>query len=226
MNNDLVRTRESLLEEQEARTREQNRQRQRAYRSRLTNERRQEILQQRRENRQRAKEQQLRNKMIENDKDVPSTVVAPTENFYYGSCSSGGIVASSESNDFPIRTMEEKAIMIRELSYRSHKWRAKLRVIQKQPPRTTKLGTTTIQQFILTDSEGNIWIKGKITAEPITQRPWYVACNKCNRSTMGDIGTSFTCIECNTEESTATARYKTYNLLQLKYILLHSLLAS
>ncbi|XP_028116676.1 uncharacterized protein LOC114314360 isoform X2 [Camellia sinensis] len=372
MNNDLVRTRESLLEEQEARTRKQNRQRQRAYCSRLTNERRQEILQQRRENRQRAKEQQLRNKMIENDKDVPSTVVAPTENFYYGSCSSGGIAASSESNDFPIRTMEEKAIMIRELSYRSHKWRAKLRVIQKQPPRTTKLGTTTIQQFILTDSEGsriqatcfdddipclmaysmytrhyfsngiikyidprnriidntiqlmlnsrisveetesteeanaletyffiqladasdyittnikfdiaaiatnvlptrtitkridgqpakvreiflidqsqlanpekieeianskhlfllpsptsssktfevvpinnlsshdgNIWIKGKITAEPITQRPWYVACNKCNRSTMGDIGTSFTCIECNTEESTATAR--------------------
>ncbi|THF98789.1 hypothetical protein TEA_005037 [Camellia sinensis var. sinensis] len=52
-------------------------------------------------------------------------------------------------------TMEEKAIMIRELSYRSHKWRAKLRVIQKQPPRTTKLGTTTIQQFILTDSEGS-----------------------------------------------------------------------
>ncbi|KAF5944963.1 hypothetical protein HYC85_019040 [Camellia sinensis] len=57
----------------------------------------------------------------------------------------------------------------------------------------------------LSSHDGNIWIKGKITAEPITQRPWYVACNKCNRSTMGDIGTSFTCIECNTEESTATA---------------------
>ncbi|CAL5329303.1 unnamed protein product [Camellia sinensis] len=51
---------------------------------------------------------------------------------------------------------------------------------------------------------GNIWIKGKITAKLITQRPWYVACNKCNCSTMEDIGTSFTCIECNTEQSTAT----------------------
>ncbi|CAL5378935.1 unnamed protein product [Camellia sinensis] len=56
------------------------------------------------------------------------------------------------------------------------------------------------------DLIGNIWIKGKRTAELITQRPWYVACNKCNRSTMEDIGTSFTCIECNTEQSTATAR--------------------
>ncbi|KAL7241849.1 hypothetical protein ACSBR1_014431 [Camellia fascicularis] len=170
-------------------------------------------------------------------------------------------------------TMGEKAIMIRELSDKSRKWKAKLRVIQKQPPRTSKLGTTTIQQFILADSEillllqpmfcrqeqsqsesmdnqlkqignpekieeianskhmfllpsptsssetfevvpinnlssheGTIWIKGKITAEPITQRPWYVACNKCNCSTMEDIGTSFTCIECNTEQSTVTAR--------------------
>ncbi|GMP38210.1 hypothetical protein CsSME_00009543 [Camellia sinensis var. sinensis] len=51
--------------------------------------------------------------------------------------------------------MEEKAIMIRELSYKSRRWKAKIRVIEKQPPRTSELGTTTIQQFILADSEGS-----------------------------------------------------------------------
>lgn len=58
----------------------------------------------------------------------------------------------------------------------------------------------------LPSQQGNVWIKGKISADPLTQRPWYIACNKCNRSTIDDIGTTFNYLKCNADACIATPR--------------------
>ncbi|CAL5433019.1 unnamed protein product [Camellia sinensis] len=56
------------------------------------------------------------------------------------------------------------------------------------------------------DLQGNVWIKGKISADPLTQRSWYIACNKCNRNTINDIRTTFNCLECNADACITTPR--------------------
>lgn len=58
----------------------------------------------------------------------------------------------------------------------------------------------------LPSQQGNVWIKGKISADPLTQWPWYVVYNKCNRSTIDDIGTTFNFLECNADACIATPR--------------------